>query len=239
MSSQPAPAAAPPADPMSAPFVISLASEARPQTSPLEPIPKTTTKTLSGGPRTSVLAVNDELEWSGNIGDDAELLALAKASGAHPSSTRRALLLVGVVVLIGAVLSGAMWGPEIKATIDRALSGKKLRDGAILVKSNPSGAKVILDGEEVGMTNLKLTAVDPDANHQLVVEPAGMDPIMIEFGPDDFVQMEDLPTYIWDKDFSKPAAPADAGPPDAGPKVEAKKKKPRKKRRGRRSRRRR
>jgi hypothetical protein len=239
MERQPVEPGAP--DPKSAPFVISLDEDNKPkQTAPLEPIPKTSAKDISAGPRTSVLAKNDELDWSAQIGDDAEMLAIAKAAGAHPGGARRVVLLALVVLVIGGLLGGALYGPEIQATVKRAMSDKKLRDGAILIKTTPSGAKVILDGEDVGKTNLKLTAVDPDIAHQLVVEPIGMDPIMIEFGPEDFQSAEDLPTFIWNKDFTKAALAAqDAGPSaDAGPKKATKKKPTKRKRRGKRKRRR-
>jgi serine/threonine protein kinase len=223
--------------PMDAPFVISLASEVK-QTGPLAPIPPTSARELSAGPRTSVLAQNAEIEWFDQVGDDAEMLALAKAVSAHPSQTRRVVLGALIVLVIGGLLGGAFYGEQLKKMVDRALSGKKLRNGAIVVKTTPSGARVTLDGEEVGKTNMRLEGVDPDENHQLVVEPEGMDPIIHEFGPADFRNTEGLPTFFWVKEFRpEPAAKADAGPPDAGVKADTpkkKKKKPRKRRRRRR-----
>jgi hypothetical protein len=204
----------------------------------MEPLPKTGMDPMAA-PKTSVLAKNDELDWSAEIGDDAELLAIAKAAGAHPARGRRQLLMAGVIFLVLAVLIGAFFGRDISEMVDRAMSGKKLRNGAIVVKTIPSGAKVVLDGEDRGKTNLKLTGIDPDKPHQLVVTPVDMDPIMVEFTTADFVNTEDLPTYFWTKDFSKKDEPAAE---DAGPVAEEPKKKPTKKpskRRGRKGRRRR
>lgn len=196
-----------------APFIISLAGEAPRSKAPLEPLPKTSAA-VAAAPKTKLLAQNEELAWSREIGDDAEMLAIAKAVAAHPSSTRRTLLVGVVVLFVALLLGGALYGPEVVATVERALAGKTLRNGAIVVKTTPSGAEVLLDGKVIGKTNLKLTGVDPDRPHQLVVKPEGMDPILLEFTPEDFRATDDLPTFFWERDFTKKEEPA---PPETTP----------------------
>jgi len=215
-------------------FVISLATDPRARAVtkvPLEPLPKTRVTTGVTAPKTHVLAQNADLEWSGQIGDDAELLAIAKAAGSAPGQTKLRLALFAVIALVLAMPLFAFAWPEISGTITRALEGKVLRNGALVVKTTPAGAEVILDGEVKGRTNIKLTGVDPDAPHQLVVKPEGRDPIITEFAPADFVDTEGLPTFIFERDFSAPAEEAgvEAPPPveekvDAVPEKKSKKK---------------
>src|SRR5690606_18612276 len=80
MQSQPAPTTAVLGS-QAAPFIISLAGETPSSRSPLEPLPKTST-VAQAPPKTTLLAQNDGLEWSREIGDDADLLAIAKAVAA-------------------------------------------------------------------------------------------------------------------------------------------------------------
>lgn len=218
-------------------FIISLASEQRPRTQPLEPLPKTAIVPASEmAPKTQVLAQNAALAWSREIGDDAELLAIAKAMRVAPGQTRRTLLIAGAVAGVALLLLGALYGPEAIDTVDRALEGKKLRNGAVVVKTNPPGAEVILDGESRGLTNLKVTGVDPDRAHQLVVKPKGMDPMLHEIAAADFQAAEDLPTFFWVRDFVKKDDETDAGPAvvkAASDEKKTVKKKPKKKRRRR------
>lgn len=211
MGPQPAPPSSHAAT--AAPFIISLAGEAPSKKAPLEPLPKTSA--AMAVPKTRLLAKNEELEWSGEIGEDAEMLAIAKAVAAHPSSTRRTLLVALGVLVVALALGGALYGPEVVATVERAMAGTPLRNGALVVKTTPSGAEVLLDGRVVGKTNLKITGVDPDRPHQLVVKPEGMDPILLEFAPSDFKATDDLPTFFWERDFTKKEEPPPADPSPA------------------------
>jgi serine/threonine protein kinase len=209
-----------------APFVISLADGTNTEPArPLAPLPKTSHDTKEmAAPRTQVLAVNNELEWSENIGEDAELLAIAQAIGGGPAGNRRTLLVGGVIAAVVFVLVGAIWGGQIGEIVSRAISGKKLRNGALIVKTTPSGAEVLLDGKVVGKTNMKMTGVDPDRAHQLVVRPEGMDQIILEITPEEFKMNEGVLTYAFIRDFVKKEEPE----PEPEPKP---KKRRRKKRR--------
>ncbi|HEY1099184.1 MAG TPA: serine/threonine-protein kinase, partial [Myxococcota bacterium] len=72
-------------------FVISLA-DARPQRAP-EPLPSSpATASAMMTPRTQVLAQNKRLEWSEHIGNDAEMLAIARAMGRAPGAGKRGVL---------------------------------------------------------------------------------------------------------------------------------------------------
>lgn len=214
MQAQPAPASAP-HDATAAPFIISLAGDVPSSRAPLEPLPKTSAAMTA--PKTKLLAQNDGLEWSREIGDDAEMLAIAKAVAAHPGQTRRTLLIALAALVVALLFGGALYGPEAVATVQRAISGKALRNGALVVKTTPSGAEVLLDGKVIGKTNLKITGVDPDRPHQLVVKPEGMDPILQEFAPSDFKAAEDMPTFFWERDFTRKEEPT---PTDADGAVE-------------------
>jgi serine/threonine protein kinase len=199
-------------------FVISLATDPRAgqQKTPLEPLPSTRNPQMGEPPRTQVLAQNHDLQWSKAIGDDAELLAIARAASAAPGQTKRLLLVFAIALAVLAAPTLAFFGPDILSTIDRARSGRVLRDGFMIVKTRPSGAEVIVDGKSRGKTNLKLAGIDPDIPHQLVLKVPEMEPIVIEFTPDEFVAGEDGPTYVFERDFSTPQGP-DAGPAKTGP----------------------
>jgi len=194
-------------------FVISLATDPRAKQpkAPLEPLPSTRSQPQIGdAPRTQVLAQNKGLQWSREIGEDAELLAIARAASAAPGQNKRTLLIALVVVVLLGGPALAFYAPDIGAMIDRARSGKVLRDGFVVVKTRPSGAEVFLDGKSRGKTNLKLAGVDPDAPHQLMLKIDGQEPIVVEFTPEEFVAGEDGPTYMFERDFAQPTA--DAGP---------------------------
>jgi hypothetical protein len=59
---------------------------------------------------------------------------------------------------------------------------------------------------------LKVTGIDVNEPHRLVVKPKDKDPIILELEKKDFVPAEDgLPTYLFERDYTKPkAAPTDA-----------------------------
>ncbi len=226
-------------------FVISLASDPgivgaadplrpkKPLTA-LEPLPRTRVTTGVQGPaspRTQVLAQNAKVSWAGEIGADAELLAIAKATGVAPGQTRNRLLMgVGVIALI--LVPVVFWFlPDIISTVERAVEGRKLRPGAIVVKTIPSGAEVILDGEKRGVTNISIKGIDPDSNHQLVVVPTGKEPIQIEFTPTDFKPIDGLPTYTFERNFEAPPEPEVEEPPPSEEKKPKKRRKRKKRRR--------
>ncbi len=186
-------------------FVISLA-EAPPKARAPEPLPQASASaTADASPRTQVLARNQGLEWSSNIGDDAELLAIAQAMGTAPGQGKRTAAVVGVVVAVVAIALAVFMGGEIKSMIERAMSGKEQVLGAIIVKIRPSPDDIVLDGKSRGSGNKKITNIDVDDAHRLVVKPKGMDPIVIELTRQDFEPGDDgSPTYTMEKDFMAP-----------------------------------
>lgn len=119
--------------------------------------------------------------------------------------------------------------------VDRAMEGRVLRPGSIVVKTTPSGADVILDGKKIGKTGLRLNGIDRDAFHDLVVTPEGMDPIQIQFGPEDFASVDGTPTYLFERNFEAPepdAATPEPAADEPGKKPKKRKKRRRKRRRG-------
>jgi serine/threonine protein kinase len=189
-------------------FVISLADGKPGETRPTAPLPQVSADDIEKGHRTQVFVQNRAVEWAAEIGADAELLALMKATGAHPSAGRRTVLIaagVGVVV-VGLVL--AAFGNDIVKTVKRAMSGQKAELGAVIVKTIPSGADVNLDGKNKGKTNLKVAGVDINEPHRLVVTPKGKDPIIVELVRADFKEGEDgVQTYLFERDLSPPKDP--------------------------------
>lgn len=192
-------------------FVISLA-DAKPAPQPLAPLPSmpaTSAKEMAAHPRTQVLAKNDNLGWSGNVGEDAEMLAIAKAMGSAPGQTRNTLAIAAGLVLLLAVVGVVAAGPEIKATLERALSDKQQVVGTVVVKFRPPAEDVILDGKSRGAGNKKITNVDINESHRLIVKPKGMDPIVQELTKADFSMGDDgVPLFTLEKDFTPK-------PPDA------------------------
>jgi PEGA domain len=195
-------------------FVISLA-EGGPVPQALAPLPSTSAQAVSQDKsRTHVLAQNDALAWTNEIGQDAEWLALMRATGAAPGAGRRTVLIaagLGIAVLIAAAVVA---GPDLAQMAKRAVAGKKQALGVIIVKTIPSGAEVSVDGKARGKTNLKLTGIDIDEPHRLIVKPQDKDPIVLEFSSADFQQGEDgSPTYLFERDFTPPKS--DAGPAES------------------------
>ena len=185
-------------------FVISLADPSKAPAEPMAPLPQVSLDDVQHGHRTQVLAQNSSVGWAGQIGEDAELLALMKATGAHPSAGRRSLLVAaGVSVLILALVF-AFFGDPIMNVIKRAASGQKAEPGVLILKTIPSGAEVTIDGKVKGQTNLKLTGYDINEPHRIVVKPAGQEPIIVETTKADFQQGEDgFPTYLLERDYTK------------------------------------
>lgn len=191
-------------------FVISLAEQQKPQRA--APLPVVSAASVSKGHRTQVLAMNNGVGWAGEIGEDAEMLALLRATGAHPASGRRTLLAAGVVALVVAVIVFAVAGDDISKMFKRAVSGQKAEPGIVVVKTIPSGADVVLDGKNKGRSNMKITGVETNDAHRLVVKPKDKEPFIIELEKKDFVEGEGgFPTYVFERDFTpqKTDAPGD------------------------------
>ena len=187
-------------------FVISLAEAQAPRAP--EPLPVPSSPASAGDlamPRTQVLAQNRKLDWSQNIGNDAELLAIAKAMGTAPGLGKRSVLYaaLGAVVVVAVVFG--VFGEEVLAMIDRARTGKDQEVGIVVVKTRPTPDDVILDGKSRGAGNKKIMNVDLNAPHRLIVKPKGMDPIVREVTRADFVPADDgTPTFVLEKDFTPP-----------------------------------
>jgi hypothetical protein len=187
-------------------FVISLAGDDKPAPQPLAPLPSlpaTSAKEMAAHPRTQVLAKNDNLGWSGNVGDDAELLAIARAIGSAPGQGKRTLAIAAGVVVLFAIVAFAAAGPEIVATVQRAIADQQQVVGVVVVKLRPAPEDVVLDGKSRGAGNKKITNVDIAEPHRLVVKPKGMDPIVLELTKADFKPGDDgAPTFELEKDFT-------------------------------------
>lgn len=141
--------------------------------------------------KTSVLAQNADLGWAQRIGDDAELLAIAKASGLKPPSLIRSLLpLVGAVLLSLGVL--AFVGREqIPQMWRRVVDKRELRLGSIIVKTFPAGAKVRIDGKDSGLSPMRIDNLDVEIEHQIEVIPVGGEAQRRNIGPGDWEGGED------------------------------------------------
>jgi len=205
-------------------FVISLADsplrppEPLPTPAPLpsSPSPGQHDKPVSA-PRTQVLAQNQALDWSQNVGNDAELLAIAKSMGTAPGQGRRTLLIAGGIFLVAIVVGGLAFGGEVASMVGRAMSGKDQVLGDVMVKIRPSPEDIILDGKSRGSGNKKIKNIDVDAPHRLVVKPKGMDPIVHEITRADFSAGDDgTLTFTMEKDFAAPP-PEPAPPPTPTP----------------------
>lgn len=187
-------------------FVISLAEARAPARAP-EPLPMPSTSVSPGEamPRTMVLAQNSHLDWSANIGGDAEMLAIAKAMGTAPGLGRRSVLYAAVGAVVVAGLVFGLFGGELKAMVDRAMAGKGQEVGVLIVKTRPTPDDVVLDGKSRGPGNKKIANVDIEKPHRLIVKPKGMDPIIRELSKADFVPGDDgAPTFVLEKDFTPP-----------------------------------
>jgi hypothetical protein len=190
-------------------FVISLA-DPKPLPQVIAPLPaaQSSAEATAHGPRTQVLAKNEGLAWSQNIGEDAEILAIAKAMGTAPGQGRRSVLMAAGVGVVALIVVGALFGGEIRAMLDRALTGKSQEVGAIVIKIRPSPDAIELDGKSRGAGNKKITNVDINTPHRLVVKPKGMDPIVRELTRADFAAADNgVPTFAMEKDFLAPTTP--------------------------------
>ena len=189
-------------------FVISLAEPTRAPAEPVAPLPQVSLDDVSHGHRTQVLAQNSSVGWAGQIGEDAELLALMKATGSHPSAGRRTLLVAAGITAVAVALVFAFFGQPIMAVVKRAVSGQKAEPGVLVVKTIPSGAEVTVDGKVRGKTNLKLTGYDINEPHSVVVKPAGQDPIVVETTKADFKEGEEgFPVFLLERDYTKKDEP--------------------------------
>jgi hypothetical protein len=170
------------------------------------------TDVVASHPRTQVLAVNQGLAWSQNIGNDAELLAIAKALGTAPGQARRTALIAAGVAVVAVVVGGVVFGGEVTGMITRAVTGQSQTLGVIVVKTRPSPDDIILDGKSRGAGNKKITNVDVDVAHTLIVKPRGMAEIRADIAPADFKDDEGTRTWTLEKDLLAPPTPAPSAP---------------------------
>jgi serine/threonine protein kinase len=180
------------------------------------PMPSTSTMAMAT-PKTTVLARNDEIGWSRNIGADAEMLVLAKAMGVEPRANRNRMLMLAAAGVVGVVVLLALFGKSWMGVVERAIAGKQVVSGALVVKTRPGGAEVVLDGERKGISNLKLRGIDVDAPHTLVITPRGKEAITIAIVRNDFESVDGELTYTWERDFAVDAPPLPVGPSGAPP----------------------
>jgi serine/threonine protein kinase len=185
-------------------FVISLDDAGVSNRAP-EPLPPVAV--AQSQPRTQVLAINQGLSWSNQIGQDAELLAIAKATGTAPGQTRRTAVLVAAVIGIALAIGLATAGDEVKSIVERAVGGRTQRLGVIIVKTRPSPEDIVLDGKSRGSGNKKLTNVDVDTPHELVVTPRGQPTVRVSLSAADFVEVDGTPTWTLERDLVAPAPP--------------------------------
>ncbi|MFH1809411.1 MAG: serine/threonine-protein kinase [Pseudomonadota bacterium] len=136
--------------------------------------------------KTSVLAQNDEINWASLIGDDAELLAIANASGLKPRSVGRTLALPLIVVLIVLGALAVVGREQIPLLWRRIVEQRPVRVGSIIIKTFPSGAEVRVDGKKHGLTPLRVDNVDIDVEHTLLVAPVGEPEVRRFVGPGDW-----------------------------------------------------
>ncbi|HEY4219837.1 MAG TPA: serine/threonine-protein kinase, partial [Myxococcota bacterium] len=106
-------------------FVISLAAQNVDKTSAPTALPVASVAAVSRGHKsTQVIAQNSDVAWAERIGEDAEMLALMKATGASPGSGRRSILVAAGAVVVVVVLAFAFFGEDIKHVMHRAFSGQ-------------------------------------------------------------------------------------------------------------------
>jgi serine/threonine-protein kinase len=171
---------------------------------------------VSQRPATQVLALNAEVAWAGKIGDDAEMLVLAKAMGLKSKTPQRAVLggLLGAAVLVG--LWAAVNPAEFKQMISRAQDGRRAVVGTLVVKSKPSGATVFVDGVESGKTNLRLEQVVLDVPRTLTIKTFEGQEMTRVVEEKDFTGPEHKLEVMFEPGMPQPPPAAeDAGPPPA------------------------
>jgi hypothetical protein len=187
-------------------FVVSVVDDGPPV--PLSPLPNTGVQADGGPPRTHVLAQNGALAWSQNIGDDAELLAIARAVGNAPGTGRRSLLLAAAVFAVVVTGTAALLGDELRAVADRAARGQAQTLGTIVIKVRPTPEEVVLDDRSRGAGNKKITNVDVDQPHRLVVRVPGQDAVVLELTRADFVPTtEGTPTFALERNLATTSTP--------------------------------
>ncbi len=137
-------------------------------------------------PKTSVLALNQGLNWAQKIGDDAELLAIAQATGLKPRSPLRALAVP--VLILAVVLGGLAFAKreQLPQLWRRIVEQREVTLGSVVVKSYPSGAQVRVDGKRRGATPIRIDNIDIDVEHTVVVAPVGEPEVRRSIGPGDW-----------------------------------------------------
>lgn len=101
--------------------------------------------------------------------------------------------------------------------VTRAVTGQSQTLGVIVVKTRPSPDDIILDGKSRGAGNKKITNVDVDVPHTLIVKPRGHPEIRAEIAPADFKDDDGTRTLTLEKDLLAPPTPVPA-PIDGGTK---------------------
>ncbi|MBN2358157.1 MAG: protein kinase [Deltaproteobacteria bacterium] len=137
-------------------------------------------------PHTQVLAKNDEVAWANMIGEDAELLAIAKAGGLQPRPLWRTLLVPAIVLLVLVTVLAIAGRDQIPGLWRRIVERQQVRLGSLVIKTYPSGAEVTIDGQAHGRTPLRINSVDVDAEHTIIVAPVGEPEVKRVIGPGDW-----------------------------------------------------
>jgi serine/threonine protein kinase len=166
------------------------------------PLPASRPAAEVTGNRTTVLARNDDIGWSRNIGADAEMLVLAKAMGVDTNTNRRTAMVLTGLGMVALMVGALVFKDDITATVNRAIKGEQVEMGTMIIKTRPAGADVTIDGERKGLTSLKLRGIDLSKPHRLVVTPKDKGPIVIEVVRNDFELLDGEPTYTWERDFT-------------------------------------
>lgn len=137
-------------------------------------------------PHTQVLAKNDEVAWAEMIGDDAELLAIAKAGGLQPRPLWRTALVPLVLLLVLGIGLAIVGREQIPGLWRRIVDRQEVKLGSLVIKTYPSGAEVKIDGEPRGRSPLRINSVDVNQEHTIVVSPIGESEVKRVIGPGDW-----------------------------------------------------
>lgn|GEM_PF-6066998 len=204
--------AAPAGDDDDVGFAVSVVDKRAPV--PLAPLPAAAKHPDAAPPRTQVLAQYGALAWSQNVGDDAELLAIARAVGSAPDAGRRSLLAAAAVVLALGAGALALPGDDLRVAADRAIRGRPRTLGTIVVEVRPPPDDVLLEDKSRGAGQKKITNVDVDVLHRLVVQSRGRPALARELSRADFVDGADgTPMSSWEGDPGEaPALPTTTTP---------------------------
>ena len=146
---------------------------------------------FGASPGTLVLAKNEAIHWAERIGDDAELLAIARASGIEPKSLWRVLMPFALGLLALLVVLVAVGHRQIPLMWDRVVNQRAQRLGSVVIKTYPAGAEIEIDGSKGGLSPLRIDNLNADIEHIIVVRPVGEAELRRVIGPGDWDQGED------------------------------------------------